>query len=82
MILTFLKWVVLWLEPSYTFPTQRLNYHKSVEAIMSQSIKGRQSFYSILFSKATEEDKRYIFDKLLHDTRRTTKPKKAAVITV
>lgn len=80
MFTTFLKKVVLFFEPEHIFPTVKLNYHKAVDAIMSQSDNGRKSFYGILLTKITEDDKKIILEILCKDdnTRKKRTKQRAA----
>jgi hypothetical protein len=65
-VIQLLETLIHYLDSGYVPPTQRMNYRKCVEVINSQSDSGRCSFYAILLTYATEEDKRYI-KKLLDE---------------
>lgn len=67
------------LDPEVEFPSERLNYRKCVDAINNQSKAGRQSFYSILLSRISEEDKNYILTIFHNDQQKTNDTHKGII---
>jgi hypothetical protein len=59
------------LDPGIVFPVERMNYKKSVNAILKQTQSGRNSFYAILLSYISTEDKATLLKLLKHETRKS-----------
>lgn len=67
------------LDPEVEFPSERSNYKKCVEAIKNQSQTGRQSFYAILLSRISEEDKNYILTIFHNEQQKTNGTHKGTI---